>query len=276
MSEDDPLLEPKDTVVATSTGGTLQMTRTVHALLESSRSDDNKEAEVFLRRLWALLVFQYGIILFVASPFALIDTFRQTITPYHHILEVVAFSGIVLSLCLAITKGAIFPFAHVALVSLTLFVALEMGLTFAHASWGRSGLVALGQATASFTVILSLLQFDSRSLVWLTYPAAALLCFCLSGLWVVVQAEIGVSWEIAAAVSLGGWAFSVMVLFCCSIICKHVAPEEYILAVLFILVPEALLFLASKERHPVPVEDGDNVTEAKEKTTKQQYEYGGV
>lgn len=267
MSEIEPLVNKKeDAVVATSTGGTLH--RTVHALLESPRREDNDEGHVFLRRLWALLVFQYSAILFVASPFALIDPFRQTIERYHGVLEVVAFGGIILSLCLAITKGAIFPYAHVALVSLTVFVALEMGLTFANASWGPSGLVALGQAATSFAVILSVLQFDIGSLQWLTYPAAALICLCLSGLWMVVQAEIGVSWSVAAAVSLGGWAFTLMVLGCCSYITKHVAPEEYILAVLFILCPEALLFLASKERHPG---DGNEIEEKKKKE-----QYGGV
>lgn len=242
--------------------------RTVHALLLSSSSEDQKEADVFLRKLWALLVFQYGTILFVASPFALIDPFRKIIEPYHHVLEGVAFSGIFLSLCLAIKKGASHPLAsHVALASLTVFVALEMGLTFANASWGPSGLVALGQATTSFAVVLSVLQFES---LWLTYPTAALLCLCLSGLWTVVQAEIGVSWTIAAAVSLGGWAFTLMVLMCCSIITKHVKQDEYILAVLFILVPEAILFLPGKKQHPNEMKTETN------STIEQQYEYGGV
>ncbi|KAL7550063.1 hypothetical protein ACHAWF_013298 [Thalassiosira exigua] len=262
MSEQAPLLED-DNVVATSTG-TMHECRTVHALLESSDKGDQEVADIFLRRLWALLVFQYGIILFIASPFALIDSFRHTIAPYHEVLEIVAFTGIALSLCLAITKGATYPYPYVALVSLTLFVALEMGLTFAHASWGPCGLVALGQASTSFAVILSVLQFDSRSLMWLSYPTAALMCLFLSGLWSVILAEVGLSWSIAAAVSLGGWAFALMVLFCCSVICKHVAPEEYILAVLFILCPEALLCLASKERHPSEEKDGIKSEKAKE------------
>lgn len=274
MSQDKPLLE-EEKVVTTSTG-TLHVSRTVHSLLESSSSSDREEAYLFLRRLWALLLLQYGAILFMASPFALIDPFRQTIDEYHHVLEVVAFSGIALSLFLALTKGAIYPFAHVALVSLTLFVALEMGLTFAHASWGPSGLVALGQATTSFAVILSLLQFDSRSLMWLTYTTAAILCLCLSGLWMVVQAEIGISWRMAAGVSLGGWAFTLMVLFCCSVICKHVAPEEFILAVLFILAPEALLFLGSKERHPAGTNEDTSENDREKNASKQNDGYGAV
>lgn len=169
---------------------------------------------------------------------------------------------------LAITKGAIFPMTHVALVSLTLFVGLEMGLTFAGASWGRCGLIALGQATSNFAVILSVLQFDKQSLLWLDYTTAAVLCLCLSGLWTVVQAEIGISWKIAAAVSLGGWGFTLMVLFCCSIISKHVGPEEYILAVLFILFPEALLFLPGHD-------DPSKETETKEETVSATV-YGGA
>jgi len=150
------------------------------------------------------------------------------------------------------------------LVSLTVFVALERGLTFSHAGvWGYCGLVALGQATASFAIILSVLQFEKQDLLWLSYKTAALMCLCLSGLWTVLQTEMGVSWSVAAAISLGGWAFTVMVLFCCSIISKHVTSEEYILAVLFILVPEALLFLPGKQHKVTP-------------EAEKQSEYGGV
>lgn len=271
-NEEAPLLDGQE-VVATSTG-TLHKSRTVHALLESSSAADRDEANMFLRRLWALLVFQYGTILFLSSPFALIDPFRRAVGPYHGFLEVVAVSGIVISLCLAIAKGAIYPFAHVALASLTLFVALEMGLTFAHESWGPSGIVALGQATTSFAIILGLLQFDSRSMMWLSYPTAALLCLFLSGLWTVVQVEIGFSWPIAAAISMGGWLYTLLVLFCCSVVSEHVAPEEYILGTLFILCPEALLCLATKERHPAD-EDVDH-SEAETNLTEQKCEYEAV
>lgn len=93
-----------------------------------------------------------------------------------------AFGGIVASLCLALARGAIYSWAHVALVSLTLFVALKMGLTFTDTPWEMNGLIALGKATTSFAVILAALQFDSRSLMWMTYPTAALLCLCMSRL----------------------------------------------------------------------------------------------
>ena len=265
------LLLTEEKVVATSTG-TEHTSRTVHALLESSNSNDNEEADVFLRRLWALLVFQYGTILFVSSPFALVDPFRESIEVYHDVLEVIAFSGIGISLVLAITKGTVYPYSQVALVSLTLSEALEMGLTFANASWGRNGIISLGQATTSFAVILAVLQFPSRSLWWLSYPTAALLCLCLSGLWIVVQAEVGISWKVATAVSLGGWGFTLLVLLCCSVVCKHVTSEEYTLGVLFILVPEALVFLGSKERYPK--NDVDNKTLESSKPQAQQD--GGV
>mmetsp|Transcript_33141 Transcript_33141/g.70638 ORF Transcript_33141/g.70638 Transcript_33141/m.70638 type:complete len:156 (-) Transcript_33141:279-746(-) len=152
-----------------------------------------------------------------------------------------------------------------------------MGLTFTDTPWEMNGLIALGKATTSFAVILAALQFDSRSLMWMTYPTAALLCLCMSRLWAVVKVEVGVSWRVATGVSLGGWAFAMAVLVCCLVISKHVGPDEYVLAVLFILCPEAMLCLASKECHPADDDgdrdgDGDNDgTELEEKATKQKY-----
>lgn len=231
-------------------GDSEESRRTVLSLLaeETSSDDDIEKGMVFLRRLWALLLLQYGTILFFASPFGLIESFRDAVEPYHGVMEAISIVGIVLSIGLAITRGQLYPYAHVALVSLTIFVALELGLTFARASWGKCGLIAIGQATTSFGIILALLQFDSRSLIWLTYPTAALLCLFLSGIWTIVQAETGVSWTVAAAISLGGWGFALLTLLCCYQITKHIAPDEYVLATLFILVPEALLCLQRKKR----------------------------
>jgi len=211
---------------------------------------------VFLRRVFALLVMQYTTVLVVASPFALIQAFQKAIHPYHNILECAAIAGIVASILLAITKGAIYPFARIALVSLTLSVALELGLSFAGASWGRYGLIAVGQATTSFAIMLALFQFDTKSLKWLTFPVAVVVCLVLSGVWIVVLFESGLSFKIAAAVGLGGWAFCMLNLFCVPHITKHVGPEEFILATLFILIPEALVCLASKQRHPDEEENG--------------------
>lgn len=67
-----------------------------------------------MRRVFALLVMQYSTVLMLgASPFALIGTFQEAIHPHHNILEVIAVTGIVSSLVLAVTRGAIYPFARV-------------------------------------------------------------------------------------------------------------------------------------------------------------------
>lgn len=195
-------------------------------------------------------------ILIIASPFALIQAFQQAIHPYHNILETIAICGIVASLILAITRGAIYPFARVSLVGLTLSVALELGLSFSSASWGQYGLIAVGQATTSFAIMLSIFQFPTQSLVWLSYPEAAIICLVLSGMWIAVLKESGLSLLVATAVGLGGWAFAMInLLLCLPQITKHVAPDEYILATLFILVPEALVCLASKKRHPTDAQE---------------------
>lgn len=111
---------------------------------------------------------------------------------------------------LAIWKGAIYPFARVALVSLMVSVALELGLAFATASWGKYGLIAVGQATTSFAVMLAFFLFDS-SLQWLTYPTAAVVCLLVSCIWMVVLIETGLRpIRLAVAVGLGGWVFAIL------------------------------------------------------------------
>jgi len=257
-TEDDPLLlleqqqqqhTKRDSVVATSTK-TPALKPTVHALLESGKEDEVEKGMVFMRRVFALLVLQYMTILLVASPFTFIKSVQENIHPYHNWLEAVAVIGIVGSLGLAVLKGTTYPFARVALVCLTLFVALELGLSFASASWGKCGIVAVGQATTSFAVILAIFQFETRSLAWLTYPTAAVVMLVVSCMWMVVLIETGLSLVVSVSIGLGGWVFALMNLFCCHHITKQVAPDEYTLATLFILVPEALVCLASKKRHP--------------------------
>lgn len=185
------------------------------------------------------------------SPFALIRAFQEAIHPFHKSLETVAIVGIISSLVLAAFKGAIYPFARVSLVSLT-SVALELGLSFAGASWGKYGLVAVGKATTSFAIMLSLFQFPPKSLKWLTYPAAAIICLVLSGLWMLVLFESRASIRVMAGVGLGDWAFAMLNLLCFPHVTKQVGPERVctVLATLFILCPEALVFLASSKRHP--------------------------
>ena len=262
--EDKPLIAGgNDVVIATSAQGA-PLEPTVHALLNSEDDAIGEQGMVFMRRCFALLVMQYSSILVIASPFALIQAFQEAIHPFHNWLEAIAIVGIISSLVLAVTKGAIYPFARVSLVSLTLSVALELGLSFAGASWGKYGLIAVGQATTSFAIMLSLFQFPTKSLKWLTFPAAAIICLVLSGLWILVLFETGASIRVAAGVGLGGWAFAMLNLFCFPHVTKQVGPEEYILATLFILCPEALVFLSSSKRHP------------KEETNAESTDYGTV
>jgi hypothetical protein len=98
--------------------------------------------------------------------------------------------------------------------------------------------------------MLSLFQFPTKSLKWLTYPAAAIICLVLSGFWMLVLFESGASIRVAAGVGLGGWAFAMLNLLCFPHVTKQVGPKEYVLATLLILCPEALVFLASSKRHP--------------------------
>jgi hypothetical protein len=224
--------------------------KTVHALLDSASDTEVEQGMVFLRRVFALLVIQYSAVLMIASPFAFIEVFKDIIHPYHTIMEMVGIAGIIASLVLAVTRGAIYPFATVAIISLTLSVGLELGLSFANASWGRYGLMAVGQATTSFAIILSILQFPTKSLVWFTYPAAAIVSLLLASLWMVVLFETGLSLKTATFIGLGGWAFCVINVLCVPPVSHQVTRHEYILATLFILCPEALPFLATNKRHP--------------------------
>jgi hypothetical protein len=75
-------------------------------------------------------------------------------------------------------------------------------------------------------------------------------------------------------------------LLSCNQITKHVASNEIVLATLFILVPEALVFLQSKKRHPqdqdyderdaATLAEGDGGTASTAPATAQQHNYGVV
>lgn len=235
---------PSDYVVATSLkNGTVQ--KTARASRYSTIRHEIDQSFTFSRKVFALLVLQYAAILVLSSPFALVDSFRLIVEPHHNILEYVAYAGIGASFGLALWKGSVYPFCHVALMSLTVFVALEIGLTFAEYSWGLYGYVALGQATANFAVILALLSLEVE---WLGYVSASIACLMLAGLWSVVLYMVGLSWGYSCGVALGGWGFTLNIIFCCNAVSHNVSTEEHILAVLFILFPEALLCLAGAKR----------------------------
>jgi len=255
-NEDAPLVASntaQDMVIPTSTGGTTPEL-TVHALFQSSDATEIDMAMTFLRRVFALLVFQYSTVLVVASPFALIEPFKDAVHPHYHALLLTAMSCMVASIVLAITKGALYPYSGIVIVTLTLSVAVELGLTFSEKSWGDFGLIAVGQATASFCIMLAFFQFDTKSLKWLTFPVASIICFGLAGIWSVVLHESGLEWWVACAISLGGWVFCMLNLSQCLNLCKLVAPEEYVFATLFILFPQAILCLSSSKTRRVTVD----------------------
>lgn len=128
-------------VIATSTGGTA-LEPTVHALFQSSNPEHVETSMTFMRKVFALLVFQYSTVLVVASPFALLEDFQDWIHPHYHTLLIISIACMVLSIVMAIVKGSVYPFSRIVIVMLTLSVAVELGLTFEEASWGDYGLVA--------------------------------------------------------------------------------------------------------------------------------------
>lgn len=247
---------PTSAAAAAAVAATPQLT--VFELLASSDRQEREEGFRFLRQTWALLFLQYGTILFIASPFVFWESFRAVVLEgaVHVTLGLASKVAIVLSLALAISKGTKFPYAHIALVALTCSVGLELGLTFGEKPWGLYGLMAIGQATTNFAVVLCTFQWEFPK--WAEYAHVAVLCLAVSGMWVVVVQEAGESWKIAGYVGLGGWVFALIVLYSCEHVTKHVAPSEYILATLFILVPEALVCLGSKQRKPEEDEEDDS------------------
>lgn len=176
--------------------------------------------------------------------------FRETLPP------MTLFGCMVASTLLALTMDAVYPYSRIAIVTLTVSVAVELGLTFLEKAWGDYGLLAVTQTTVSFGIILALLQFDAH--VKNTIPTAAVFCLCIGGIWSVVLHEVGLRWGVAIAISLGGFVFSMLNLIQCKKVCKFVAPGEYVFATLFIFFPQAILFLSSsKKRHVVRANDDD-------------------
>lgn len=242
----------EDYVIATSTGGT-SPEPTVHVLMHSSNPDDANKAITFKNRVLALVVFQYTSVLIVASPFALIPAFQDIVHPHFHTLYITFFVIMVLSILLAITKGAMYPYSRIIVVTLTLSVAVELGLTFEEKSWGTYGMVAVGQATASFCILLALFQFEGGSSTPFTFSADTLLCAGLAGIWTVILHEVGLRWSIACAVSLGGFVYCMLALLQFNTLCNLVAPSEYVFATLFILFPQAVWCLSKVTKRHVAV-----------------------
>lgn len=237
-------------VIPTSTGGTSPQL-TVHSLFESKDPEQEEQGMTFMRRVFALLVFQYSTVLIVASPFALIEPFQNFIHPMHVALWWTSLACMIGSILLAVAKGAVRPYSRIVIVTLTLSVALQLGLEFEQVSWGDYGLLAVGQATASFALLLALFQFEASSLEWLSAITTALMCLLLSGIWSVILHEVGLSWQIAVVVSFAGWIFCMLNVLQFQSLCKLVASQEYVFATLFILFPQAILYLSSRNNRRV-------------------------
>ena len=103
--ENQPLIKAgRKGVVPTSTGShTLH--NTVYTLISSDDPEEIDEAYEFLRKLWALLLFQFSAILFIACPFTFIDPIKNIVGSYNEIFEMITFVGIFSSFALALTKG---------------------------------------------------------------------------------------------------------------------------------------------------------------------------
>ena len=117
--------------------------------------------------------------MFLVAPLVLLSQVHTFAEEHEQVLEAVALLGICGTLALTLLRGTVYPYAHVCLVLITIFVALELGVTLATHSWGLYGLVALGQATTNFCLILALLQFDHD---WFDSTAAASLCLLQSAI----------------------------------------------------------------------------------------------
>lgn len=233
-------------------------------------SDDERElaaSQLFHRRVYGLLVLQYATILLLASPFALLDSVQQLLLnnhTLHLVLECISVGGIIGTMVIAVLYGSKYPATQICLVCVTVFVALELGISFAIGSLGVSGYIAIGQATTSFAIILALLQFE---LHWLDYQAALVLCLVAALLWVLVLLEVGAhSLWTAVGIGLLGYAYVCIILFSSYTVEKHVTPEEHALATLFILCPEALLCIGAKDRH---VDESEIVDEEDQPASEQ-------
>ena len=73
-------------------------------------------------------------------------------------------------------------------------------------------MIAVGQATANFALILAVIQFDSSSLKWMSPTRVMLLSLAQSSMWVLVFRELGESWLVSTTVPLGGWVYAVSVI----------------------------------------------------------------
>jgi len=256
-TENEPLVvsvATNDMVIPTSTGSKIPEP-TVRALLHSSDETLVEQGTEFLRRVFALLVFQYSIILVVASPFVLLTNVQDVTQPHYRILEILSILGILASLVLALTRGSIYPYSKYVLISLTLSVAVKLGLSLEKQTWENYyGLIAVAQVPTNFAIMVCIFQFDTLRHTWISTSQMASTCLLSSVVWMVILTESGLYWKNAIYVSLGGWLYSMLILHHGRKICRHVAPSEYVFATLFVLFPKALYCLPFSKKRRVTSE----------------------
>ena len=259
----------RDRRVSVRTG--VPLIRTVRALLDSDNHEDNEKGVNFIRKIMAILVLQFSVVLLIVSPFCLVDSIKQVTKTYMLPIGILSLAGIVSSIWLVFARGETKIYAQIALFSLTIFFALGLGSKLALASWSGYALVALGQAGTNFALLHAVLQFDSRRLKWLTWKSSGLMCLGVSGVWVLVMRESGSPWWIAAAVAFGGWCFAPNVIWSTQKTIGHRLPDDEVRAAIFILGPSIPDFLLWKNHDSVSPE-----FESIEEEESAQVGYGGV
>jgi hypothetical protein len=218
----------------------------------SSDDDGIQKSMLFHKRVYGLLVLQYTTILIISSPLALLPKVQQYLdgSLLHTVLECIAIGGIVSTMIIAVLYGSKYPNSHICLFAITIFVGLEMGLSFTN----NIGLyIAIGQATTSFALILAMQQFD---FLWFDYPKAVGMSFIAALIWTLILIEQG-TYSMMTSFGIGcmGFAFVCIVLCSSYTVEHHVSPEEYVLATLFILCPEALLCVGGAKKRRRDIDD---------------------
>ena len=222
--------------------------KTVRALLDAENDyAANERGLVFVRRVLSLLVLQYAAVLIILSPFCLLDSFQDFVRkPYIMIpLNVLSFFGLLFAIYLISVRGHIKWYARTALFTMTVCVAVALGVKLSILPWSTYALVAVGQATANFALLLAVSVFDSRDLQWFRPGMGPLLLLAVAFLWILVTRETGSSWLVAVAVPIAGWLYACNVIFALRKTTYHREPHDYLRATLFILgppIPDCLLY----------------------------------
>ena len=269
--------QQQDIRVSVRTG--VPLDRTVRAYLDSSDPRLNEEAMYYVRRVIALLVMQYSVLLFIVSPFCLVETFQEAVKPLSALLNAAAYLGVVAAIILALTDDAHnWQRGSVALCLLTFCVAVGIGVKCTMVPWANYVLVAIGQATTNFAILLAVVQFDRRMLHWLNYKTAGLIAFVVASVWMMVLVEDKAPWKTAAAVAFGGWLHAMNVLLGMRKIFQHRSPDDVVRSALFILGPNIPDFVMSYLRRTCgrATRHAQEAAEENESDGQQPNNYGGI